>query len=84
MRPLKPLSGALGNTAKGEFQAWLSHRGELGLGREQLWASRKTPILAGVGKEKGRPQWVPSVFQNVLKDEGQRVLGRHKIWTCWM
>lgn len=79
MRPLKPLPGALGNTAQGEFQAWLSHKGELGLGREKLWVSRKTPIFAGVGKEKGRPQWVPSVFQNVLKDEGQRVLGRHKI-----
>ena len=76
-------SGVPGKHAKGEFQAWLGHQGELGLGREKeaMGLQGKPPSQQGGGGE-GQASMVPSVFQNVLKDEAQRVLGRHKIWTC--
>lgn len=60
---------------------WVTKGSLAGEGRKKLWVSRKIPHLS-MGEEKGRPQWVPSVFQNVLKDEAQRVLCKHKIWTC--
>lgn len=73
---------SLGNTPRENSRlGWVTKGSLAGEGRKKLWVSRKIPHLS-MGEEKGRPQWVPSVFQNVLKDEAQRVLCKHKIWTC--
>ena len=72
---------SLGNRPRENSRlGWVTKGSLAWKGRKTLWVSRRTPHLSK-GEEKGRPQWVPSVFQNVLKDEAQRVLGRHKI--CW-
>lgn len=79
----KPLQESLGNTPRKNSRLGWVTKGSLAWGgRKKLWVSRENPHLSREEEEKGRPQCVPSVFQNVLKDEAQRVLGRHKIWTC--
>lgn len=71
---------SLGNTPRGEFQAWLGHQGELGWGRrKKLWCSRKIPHLS-MGKSKslnGCP--VSSRMFLRMKPRG---CCKHKIWTC--
>lgn len=40
---------------------------------------QETSILTEREREKRQAPMVPSAFQNVLKDDAQRVPGRHKI-----
>lgn len=73
MRPLGPLSGVLGDIAEGELQAQLGHKGGL------AGKGEATDFLHPGREGKGVASVVPNVFQNILKDDTQRGLGRHKI-----